>query len=341
HKDDEVEEGWEVIAPMDAALSQKDHRIVGAVRVFISIQLIKRVASSLSNIILIVGAIGGLSLFLLLMTALRRTIENDRRLHEVETRNIDLSEQLHEAERNLMNLEKFSVLGQLTGTFAHEIGTPLNAITGHLTLLKEDVISDKPNLDSRFSILEGQVSKIAGIVKNFLQTTAQPPSELQLIDANQLIEKSLTILGPRLELLQVKVQRHLDRGLGPIRIAPLELEQVLINIINNAIDAIRMKPGQVGGILELSTGLNRRDDAEWLEIRVRDNGMGIPEKDLKKVLRPFYTTKTPAEGTGLGLSICADLLAKVDGNLSVASVENEWTLFTISIPFVHTKESDS
>jgi len=284
--DNELEEGWEVIAPMNAAVTKHDPRIVGAVRVFISIQLIKRVATALSNIILIVGSIGGLSLFLLLTTALRRTIENDRRLHDVETKNLNLSEQLHEAERNLMNLEKFSILGQLTGSFAHEIGTPLNAIMGHLTLLKEEFGQSQPSAASRISILEGQVNRIAGIVKNFLQTTAKPPSQTQLIDVNPAIEKGLGILMPRMESLSIRVEKNLDRTLGPIRMAPVELEQVLINVLNNAIDAIRMKTTQTpGGVIQIDSRLTRREDDEWLEIVVRDSGVGISAKTRKRQFR--------------------------------------------------------
>src|SRR5580698_4120021 len=113
---------------------------------------------------------------------LRKTIQNDRKLRVAETQNLQLTEQLHEAERQLMTTEKLAVMGQLTASFAHEIGTPLNAIGGHLQLLREDlgqsVGSDaRTATTERLAIINGQVTKIESIVKSFLQSTAKPVSQ--------------------------------------------------------------------------------------------------------------------------------------------------------------------
>jgi signal transduction histidine kinase len=328
-------EGWEIIAPIDAAWPGKDQKIVGTVRLYFSTQLVRGLARSLSTIILFVGGFGGVILFFVLNAALRRTIENDRKLREAETQNLKLSEQLHEVERNLMNLEKFSALGQLTASFAHEIGTPLNAIGGHLMLLKRELLplkDEKPK--ERIEVVEGQVSRITSIVRSFLQSTAQPESQKQLLDPHLTLEKSLQILAPRLDAYRINVKKNFDRSLGPIRMVPIDLEQVILNLLNNSIDGLRVKPeSQQSREIEISTDLERKSTVEKWVIRIRDTGVGIASADLSKVVRPFFTTKAPGEGTGLGLSICQDILRKYQAELAVDSEQGSWTEVSIFIPF--------
>ena len=330
----EENEGWEIIAPIDSAWPGKEQRLVGTVRLFFSAQLVRRLARSLSTIILFVGTFGGIVLFFLLNAALRRTIENDRKLREAELQNLHLYEQLHEAERNLLNLEKFSALGQLTASFAHEIGTPLNAIGGHLSLLKGEVARPAPEKSrERIEIVEGQVSRIASIVRSFLQTTSQPASQKQLLDPHVTLEKSVQILGPRLDSHRITVRRRYDRSLGPIRMAPVDLEQICMNLLNNAIDGIRAKHDGAAREIEIATEHERKETTENWVIRIRDSGVGIALGDLGKVLRPFFTTKAPGEGTGLGLSIVQDLLKKYDGTLALRSLEGVWTEVLVTMPF--------
>ncbi len=350
-----TEKGWDVWVPIlsggTALELHRDPKIpgdfrtemrvsepkpVGAVRVVVSIGLVSRLARLSSNVSMVGGAIGLLLLFFLLNGALRATIENDRKLREAEHENVVLSEQLHEAERNLLNLEKFAVLGQLTATFAHEIGTPLNAIGGHLALLKEEADPKQPHASDRIGIIEGQVAKIAGIVRGFLQNTAKPVSQKQLVDPHQIVEKTLSIVRPRLESLGVRVERDFDHGLGPIRIVPVDFEQILLNLVNNALDSIRMKNAGVATAarrLKISTRGKKIGSVEGIEVRIRDTGEGIETEDLERVFQPFFTTKGPGEGTGLGLAICRDLLKKYGGHLGIDSKRGEWTEVVLDIPY--------
>jgi signal transduction histidine kinase len=321
--------------PLDAKseVHISEPKPVGAVRVVVSIGLVSRLARLSSNVSMIGGAIGLILLFFLLNGALRATIENDRKLREAERENIVLSEQLHQAERNLLNLEKFAVLGQLTATFAHEIGTPLNAIGGHLALLKEEADPKASNASDRIGIIEGQVAKIAGIVRGFLQNTAKPVSQKQLVDPHQIVEKTLSIVRPRVESLGVQVERDFDRSLGPIRIVPVDFEQVLLNLVNNSLDSFRMKGGTTERVLKLSTRGKKIGAIEGIEVRIRDTGEGIEADDLDRVFLPFFTTKGPGEGTGLGLAICRDLLKKYGGHLGIDSKRGEWTEVVLDIPY--------
>lgn len=334
HDELEAEEnGWEILAPIKAS-SAKEARTVGTVRIYVSIQLVNRLSEILSQVNLIGGLLGMILMFVLLNTALRRTIENDRKLTEAEKQNLALSRQLHETERSLMNSEKLAVLGQLTASFAHEIGTPLNAIGGHLTLLRDEVAEPaRP----RLSIIEGQVRKITEIVRGFLQSTAKPASQRQLVDPHAVIDKTLGIVRPRTEALSVSVEKDFNRDLGPIRMVPLELEQVLLNLVNNSLDSLRSKQERAKsglGEIRLATRSQRHSGKEFLVISVHDSGEGIAAKDLAKVVKPFYTTKAPGEGTGLGLTICRDLARKYGGDLFVESEAGKWTEVRVEIPYL-------
>jgi signal transduction histidine kinase len=261
-----------------------------------------------------------------------------------ENQNLQLSQQLHETQRQLMNVEKLAVMGQLTANFAHEIGTPLNAIGGHLQLLHEElapVLGEKADRVSarsseRLEIISGELLRIEKIVKGFLQTTAKPVSQRQLIDINQLVSRTLQIARPQLDELPLEMDCHLDRGLGPLRVVPLDIEQILLNLINNALDSLRAKQGKNDRSrlqLVLSTAMSRVDGSEWAEIAVYDTGTGIRKEDLKNVTKPFFTTKPPGEGTGLGLNICQQLAGKYGGVLELDSKEGAWARVKLRIPY--------
>jgi signal transduction histidine kinase len=325
------ENGWEILIPIRSS-PQKESKIIGTIRLFTSIQLVNRLGGIVSKVTLISGFAGMLVLFFLLNTALRRTIENDRKLREAENQNLFLAKQLHEAERDLMNYEKLAVMGQLTASFAHEIGTPLNAIGGHLGLVRDELSDAPSSTRNRLEIIEGQVSKITEIVKGFLTNTSKPPSQKQLVDPHAVVDRTLSIIRPRLESLGVKVEKNFNRSLGPIRVVPLELEQMLLNLFNNSLDSMKSK-GQTTGSLLLMTDSVRKDGLEYLVISVKDSGEGISSKDLPKIMKPFFTTKAPGEGTGLGLTICSDIAHKYGGSLGITSEVGQWTEVQIEIPY--------
>jgi signal transduction histidine kinase len=268
---------------------------------------------------------------------LRKTIANDRLLRQAESQNLQLSNQLHETQRELMNLEKLAVMGQLTASFAHEIGTPLNAIGGHLQLLREEYLDQNPQsqkkAQERLEIINGQLGKIEEIVKGFLQSTAKPSSQRQLVDLNQLVDKTLGIVAPRLDAGAVEVRKKLDRSMGPVRVVPVDLEQVFLNLFNNSLDSLRAKGEKGRSVVEVVTHSTQKEGKEWAEISVYDTGEGIRKADLTKVLKPFFTTKRPGEGTGLGLTICQQLVHKYGGLMEIESKEGAWTRVSIRLPY--------
>jgi signal transduction histidine kinase len=326
---------WEINIPIEhrARDPRGPRRLVGTVHLVTSMKIVGSIVSTLWKTTATAAAFSVVCLILVLSYFLRKTIANDRLLKLAESQNLVLTEQLHDTQRQLMNTEKLAVMGQLTASFAHEIGTPLNAIGGHLQLLKDEIHGASPE---RLGIINGQVDKIGEIVKGFLQSTAKPTSQRQLVDLNHLADKTLGIVRPRVESMGIEVRRDLDRNMGPLRVVPLDLEQILLNLVNNSLDSIRSKveareKGRL--LLEISTRVSDADGKHWAELAVYDTGEGIKKTDLKNIFKPFFTTKRPGEGTGLGLTICHQLAHKYGGALDIDSKEGSWTRVTLRIPY--------
>lgn len=340
---------WDVKVPIrrEGANVKSLGKVIGMVHVVVSTKTVNRLLATFSKITGLAALVSVVILILVLSFFLRKTVSNERRLRQAENKNLQLSEQLHETQRQLMNVEKFAVMGQLTATVAHEIGTPLNAIGGHLQLLFEELkpVTEAtqpdgvkiPRAKSRMETIQGELHRIEKIVKNFLQTTSKPASQKQLVDINSLIDKTLRIVGPRLESLALDVHCDCDRTMGPLRVVPLDIEQILLNLVTNALDSLQSKKeysSRKTGKLEIVSKIRRLRGGEWVEIAIRDTGMGISKDNLHNVTKPFFTTKRPGEGTGLGLTICQQLASKYGGSLQIRSKEGAWASATLRLPYL-------
>jgi signal transduction histidine kinase len=336
--EDSMSGTWDIHVPIEQRSRDPrgPKRSLGLVHVLVSTKLIGRIVGTLWKTTAGAASLSVITLILVLSYFLRKTIANDRLLQLAETQNLQLTEQLHDIQRQLMTMEKLAVMGQLTASFAHEIGTPLNAIGGHLQLLKEEIPSSSKSIEERFEIVNGQVNKIEQIVKGFLQSTTKPTSQKQLVDMNLLVDRTLGIVNPRMDALGVEVVRKFNRDMGPIRVVPLDIEQVLLNLLNNSLDSLRAKSKLKEKSrlqLEISTEVASLQGRQWAQVSVYDTGEGIRKSDLEKVLKPFFTTKRPGEGTGLGLAICEQLVHKYGGELFVDSKEGVWARVSMRIPY--------
>lgn len=332
---------WELYVPIE--MRAKDPKVprkfYGTVHLVMSTQLVGRIVGAMVRTTTIAATIAMVLMITGLSYFLRRTIANDRLLRRAESQNVALTEQLHEAQRQIMNNEKFAVMGQLTASFAHEIGTPLNATGGHSQLLREELreLSAPPAVRDRLEVIQSQLKKMEEIVRSFLQSTAKPPSQTQLVDLNRLVDKTLGIANARLTALGIETQMDLDRDMGPLRAVPLEVEQILLNLINNSTDSLKAKKDargiEDGLLIAVRTEREHEEGRVWAVISVYDTGEGIARADISKVLKPFFTTKRPGEGTGLGLTICQQLASKYGGELLIDSKEGAWTRVTVRLPF--------
>jgi signal transduction histidine kinase len=321
---------WRIMVP----IFSRSKRVVGNVMVLVTLKLVDRIHTLLWQSTIVAALVALVALFTGLRFFLRRTIENEKRLIAAENQNEQLTVQLHETQRQLMTTEKLAVMGQLTATFAHEIGTPLNAMSGHLQLLGIEL--SEPKTQERVSIIRSQVEKIEKIVRGFLQSTAQPASQRQLVDLNRIVDQTVSIVGPRAESIGVHVERRLERSLGPIRAVPLELEQILLNLVNNSLDSLRekaLKEPRAGLRLELVSRVEKRGGSSMAVLEVADTGEGIPPDELKNVWKPFFTTKRPGDGTGLGLTICQQLAKQNGAVIELESKWGSWTRVTLRLPY--------
>jgi signal transduction histidine kinase len=268
--------------------------------------------------------------------------------------------ELRAAQANLIHAEKMASLGQLTAGIAHEIKNPLNFVNNFAGLsvelleeLKETqapaiaglAADERGDVDEIVAMLTGNLEKIAehgrradGIVKSMLEHSRGGSGERREVDLNGLVEEALNLAyhGARAQdqKFNITLERDFDRALAAIELAPQEMTRVFLNLFGNGFYAAT-KRQRDGAEPDFRPTLNVTtfDLGEAVEIRIRDNGTGIPPEIRDKLFQPFFTTKPTGEGTGLGLSISWDIVTQQHGGtIEVDSRVGEFTEFTIRLP---------
>ena len=307
------------------------------IHILASLRFISTIQSTTLKINLVAALMSTIFLILVLSFFLRRAIENEKQLKVAQKSNEVLSEKLQEIQQELIHTEKLAVMGQLTASFAHEIGTPLNAIGGHMQLLNMDLEKTVqrdafPPLSTRMGIITGQIKKIEDIVKGFLQTTKKPiPQQRSLVPTRELIERILALVLPTLQRHQISFGQDFRATKDSVEVVPLEIEQVILNLVNNAIDSMKEKtvPSSLNALW-----IRTYNDAEFktVTIEIQDSGTGISTVNLKQIFKPFFTTKSAGEGHGLGLSICQQIVRSYDGDILVTSEPGKGTTIRVHLP---------
>ena len=287
-------------------------------------------------------------------------IENVRLFNEVQERTSELSlslEDLRTAQDRLVQTEKLASLGQLTAGIAHEIKNPLNFVNNFAALstelieelnevLKPAALDDKTReeIDELALMLKGNLEKVVvhgkradSIVKNMLLHSREGSGEHRPADINAIVEESVNLAyhGARAEKsgFNITLRRDLDPAAGMIDLYPQEITRVFLNLISNGFYAAtkRKEAGEAG--FEPMLGASTRNLGNAVEIRIRDNGTGIPLDVREKMFNPFFTTKPAGEGTGLGLSMSHDIVVKQHGGkIDVVSEPGAFTEFIITLP---------
>jgi two-component system NtrC family sensor kinase len=229
--------------------------------------------------------------------------------------------QLKKAEERLILAERLSSLGELTAGVAHELRNPLAGLKINTQILSRK--KDLPEMEKKLlsSTQEG-IEKIQKIVDDMLHFARPKASHFKEEEMNEVVERSLAILQTKLKKGNISFIFEQGRGLPKVRIDIHQIQQVLINLMLNALQAM-----EKGGTLTVRTFLK---DEDGVGIEVRDTGIGIPRSHLKKIFNPFFTTKS--EGTGLGLSISAKILENHGATIDVVSEEGKGSTFTIFFP---------
>jgi len=287
-------------------------------------------------------------------------IENARLLDELRERTRELSlslDELRAAQDRLVQTEKLASLGQLTAGIAHEIKNPLNFVNNFSALsaelidelndaLKPAALDDKTReeIDELTQMLKGNLEKVVqhgkradSIVKNMLLHSREGSGERRPADINAIVEESLNLAyhGARAEKpgFNITLQRHFDPAAGMIDLYPQEITRVLLNLISNGFYAAskRKESGEEG--FEPVLSATTKSLGNSVEIRIRDNGTGIPLEVKEKMFNPFFTTKPAGEGTGLGLSMSHDIIVKQHGGkIDVDTEPGVFTEFIITLP---------
>jgi len=287
-------------------------------------------------------------------------IENVRLFEQVQARTRELSQSLDElrtAQDRLVQTEKLASLGQLTAGIAHEIKNPLNfvnnfsALSAELTDELNDVLKSatlagniREEVDELTGMLKDNLEKVVqhgkradSIVKNMLLHSREGSGDHRPADVNALVDESLNLAyhGARAEKSQfnVTLRRDFDPNAGMIEVFPQEITRVLLNLISNGFYAVTKRKAENGSGFEPSVIASTRDRGEHVEIRIRDNGTGIPAEVKEKMFNPFFTTKPAGEGTGLGLSMSHDIIVKQHGGtIDVDTEPGQFTEFRIVLP---------
>ncbi|HMI02067.1 MAG TPA: ATP-binding protein [Pedobacter sp.] len=288
-----------------------------------------------------------------------RNAELDRLVEERTAELTKQKDELQEAvkllqttQQQLIQSEKLASLGELTAGIAHEIQNPLNFVNNFsevsMELIDEmgeelangnnkEVIAIATDIKQNLEKIRHHGKRADGIVKGMLQHSRASSSTMEPTDINNLADEYLRLayhgLRAKDKSFNADLVTHFEEGLAAVNMVPQDIGRVLLNLFNNAFYAVQKKQklGIEGykPIVEVSTA-RKKDE---LEIKVKDNGTGIPDEIKDKILQPFFTTKPTGEGTGLGLSLSYDIVVKAHGGkIEINSTEGEYTEFVISIP---------
>ncbi len=240
-------------------------------------------------------------------------------------------QELMEAQEQLVRTEKLASLGKLAASIAHEINNPLAAVLTYIRLMMKlvDKSRFKPerleDISRYLTTMESEIARCGEIVMNLLTFSRQSHIHMQDHSIEEIIEKTMVLIAHDLGMKNIKSTREIEQGLPKVCCDFKQIQQVLLNIMGNASEAmaeggdltVAAKPSKTGG---------------FVDIVVSDTGQGIPEEDLKNIFEPFFTTKEEGKGVGLGLSVAYGIIARHKGTIEVESEPGKGTVFKVSLP---------
>jgi C4-dicarboxylate-specific signal transduction histidine kinase len=261
------------------------------------------------------------------------TKETDLLNRTLEEKVVERTRELQESTMQLIQAEKLIALGELTASVAHELKQPLNTIKIIGQSILRDIDKkrfDEQNAKDDLPEIILQVDRMSEIIDHMRVFTRRPiEAANEMVDLNGIIGDALKFVSQQLRDHNIEVIRDLDADLPKATGDSIRLEQVVINLINNARDAVE-KSGTKEKRIEVRTGKDADGQAVWLE--VKDNGLGIREDEKKKIFQPFFTTKEPGKGTGLGLSVSKKIIEEHKGTLAFSGNAGEGATFRFVLP---------
>jgi signal transduction histidine kinase len=233
-------------------------------------------------------------------------------------------EALQQAQAQLIQSEKMAAFGQLGAGIAHEVKNPLAGILGYVQLSLRKVDGASP-LHGNLKIIEKETKRCKEIIDNLLKFARQEKVSFEPMDINRVVEETAALMDHQLGIHQIRLEKELAPDLPPVLGNANQIQQVLMNLMINAEQAMEGNPGRI----RLSTS---RSSSGRIEIRVSDTGPGIPAEIQKKLFEPFFTTKPAGKGTGLGLSVTYGIIKEHKGDIRVESEPGRGAMFIIEFP---------
>jgi signal transduction histidine kinase len=251
----------------------------------------------------------------------------DEATRELANRNEALrraNELLFDLQRALGRAQRLASLGQLTATIAHEIGTPLNSVALHLQLLARSPGLTDPDRQ-RLATIDGQIRRLVQTVEQRLAATRGEVGRLAPADLNQLVRGITDLMAPVLSAKGIACSFATDGGLPKVQADEHQIQQVVLNLLTNAVDAMPS-----GGSIRVETGLA----GTTAFLRIADSGLGIAPEARGRIFEPFFTTKKEGGGTGLGLAICRQIVEAHKGTIAVSDTPGGGATFEVRLPLV-------
>ena len=255
---------------------------------------------------------------------------------------VELAQDITEQKRTqtqMMRAEQLAAIGELAGQVAHEVNNPIAIISAKTRLLLSDHRSEmSDDIASEIEKITDLSDRVARIAQGLLSYCRPSGAVRTQMDIRNSIRKALALIEQRAKQTGIEITEDLSNEVPMVEANPQEMEQVFLNLLLNALDAMHQ-----GGRLTLSARQENEaaDDANsWITVTVQDTGCGIPEEQRELIFQPFYTTKEQGRGTGLGLSICHGLIQSHGGTIDVESQPGEGTSFIVRLP-VHSSSQQT
>jgi two-component system, NtrC family, sensor kinase len=276
------------------------------------------------HLALLAGGIILLGCAIMLVTALVLAGRTKRRLLRAEL-------ELRRMQKHVLDAGKLAAIGELAAGVAHEINNPLAIMMENAGWIQDLLKSDDPLSSENMAEITLSLQTIATqghrcreITHKLLSFARKADSNANVAHINSLLEDIAGFARQKAKYRDVEVRLSLDPQAGDVECSPTEIQQIILNLVNNSIDAIEKDVGVVQ--------LKSVREGKFIRIDVEDNGHGIPAHILPDIFEPFFTTKDAGKGTGLGLSICRDILARMGGSISVESVSGHGCVFHVHLP---------
>ncbi len=253
--------------------------------------------------------------------------EKLNQMHEnLEQQVKDRTGELVKANQALLQSEKMSAVGQLAAGVAHEINNPLGVILGFAQGVVKRLEPNHP-MEMPLKSIEREALRCKDLVQNLLTFSRSSKAGKEETDVNLVTENSLSLIVAQAKVKNIQLVKQLEPGLPKFLANASQIQQILVNLANNAMDAM---PG--GGTLTFRTKKSQLEGKEAIEIQIQDTGQGIPKEIVSKIFEPFFTTKEIGKGTGLGLSLVFEIVQKHEGKITVDSEIEKGTTFKVCLP---------